>query len=380
MRYDLMPLSHYCRFADDRISVSQLTTDNYISTENMLQNKAGITISNGLPTTNQTAAFKVDDILVSNIRPYFKKIWLAKFNGGCSNDVLVFRSKENCDASFMYYVLSSDTFFDYATSTAKGTKMPRGDKAAIMRFSTPKVSLQNQKAIAETLSCLDDKIELNNRINKNLEEQAQAIFNEWFFGNNAKDNWGTLSDIAEINPFRKLTKGTVARYIEMSNLATTGAFPLGWEEKSYYGGMKFINGDTLLARITPCLENGKGAYINFLNEDEVAFGSTEYIVITGKNGYCNEFFYFLIRYLDFRLYAAKSMTGSSGRQRVSAESIANYKMPIPSLELSKRFHEIAAQIMASNCNRSLENRILSTLRDTLLPKLMSGEIEIPQEV
>lgn len=247
-------------------------------------------------------------------------------------------------------------------------------------LTLPLPSLAVQKKIIQILSCLDDKIELNNRINKNLEAQAQAIFNEWFFRKDTQNNWGVLGDIADINPSRKIVKGTVARYIEMSNLASTTAFPLGWEEKSYNGGAKFQNGDTLLARITPCLENGKGAYINFLQEGEIAFGSTEYIVITGKKGYCNEFFYFLIRYLDFQLYAAKSMTGSSGRQRVSADSIASYKMPIPSLELCEKFHEIAEQVMTSNCNRSLENRTLSKLRDTLLPKLMSGEIQIPQEV
>lgn len=102
------------------------------------------------------------------------------------------------------------------------------------------------------------------------------------FRKDTQNNWGVLGDIADINPSRKLSKGTVARYIEMSNLASTTAFPLGWEEKPYSGGVKFQNGDTLLARITPCLENGKGAYINFLQEGEIAFGSTEYIVITGK--------------------------------------------------------------------------------------------------
>ena len=293
-----------------------------------------------------------------------------------NNHAHIVQTNELCDLNYLFYVFNNIDISAYVTGSAQ----PKLSQANLNAIELQLPSLKDQKDIASVLSSLDDKIVLNQRINKNLEEQVQTIFNEWFFGNNAKDNWGTLSDIAEINPFRKLTKGTVARYIEMSNLASTGAFPLGWEEKSYNGGTKFINGDTLLARITPCLENGKGAYVNFLNEDEVAFGSTEYIVITGKNGYCNEFFYFLIRYLDFRLYAAKSMTGSSGRQRVSAESIANYRMPIPSLELCERFHEIAGQIMALNSNRSLENRTLSVIRDTLLPKLMSGEIQIPQEV
>lgn len=282
------------------------------------------------------------------------------------------------DSMFLYYLLQYNKAKIEAMGS--GTTFKEVSGAVMKNIEVLVPNLEEQKKISAILSSIDDKIELNNRINKNLEAQAQTIFNEWFFRKDTQNNWGVLGDIADINPSRKLSKGTVARYIEMSNLASTTAFPLGWEKKPYSGGVKFQNGDTLLARITPCLENGKGAYINFLQEGEIAFGSTEYIVITGKKGYCNEFFYFLIRYLDFQLYAAKSMTGSSGRQRVSADSIASYKMPIPSLELCEKFHEIAEQVMTSNCNRSLENRTLSKLRDTLLPKLMSGEIQIPQEV
>jgi len=94
---------------------------------------------------------------------------------------------------------------------------------------------------------------------------------------------GVLSDIAEINPLRSMKKGKEAVYIEMANLPTSGSFPTDWATRSFSGGMKFKNGDTIMARITPCLENGKTAYINFLGEDEIAFGSTEYIVIAPKS-------------------------------------------------------------------------------------------------
>lgn len=282
------------------------------------------------------------------------------------------------NSMFLYYLLQYNKA--KIESMGSGTTFKEVSGSVMKNIEVRIPDLEEQKNIASILASIDDKIELNNRINRNLEAQAQAMINKWFFGKDVQDDLGTLGEIADINPTRKLAKGTIARYIEMSNLSSSTAFPSGWEEKAYNGGSKFQNGDTLLARITPCLENGKGAYVNFLKNGEIAFGSTEYIVITGKKGYCNEFFYFLIRYLDFQLYAAKSMTGSSGRQRVSADSIASYKMPIPSLKLCEKFHEIAGQIMASNCNRSLENRTLSTLRDTLLPKLMNGEIQIPQEV
>ena len=161
-------LSDICTFADGRIAVADLDLTSYISTENMLQNKEGITRSAGLPTVNQTQAYQAEDVLVSNIRPYFRKIWYADRDGGCSNDVLVFRAKENVYPSFLYYLLSDDTFFDYATATAKGTKMPRGDKGAIMRYEVPDLPLDIQIGIADTLAALDARIAENRAINNHL--------------------------------------------------------------------------------------------------------------------------------------------------------------------------------------------------------------------
>ena len=161
-------LSDICFYAKGKVDVSGLTDTDYVSTENMLPNKGGITTASSLPSTAQTQAYKKDDVLVSNIRPYFKKIWFAGCNGGCSNDVLVFRAKEGTDARFLYYVLADDAFFDYSTATSKGTKMPRGDKTAIMQYEVPHFDLSTQKKIAGILAYIDDKIVLNNNINKNL--------------------------------------------------------------------------------------------------------------------------------------------------------------------------------------------------------------------
>ena len=173
MRYKL---SDICFYAKGKVDVSGLTDADYISTENMMPNKGGVTIASSLPSTAQTQAYRKDDVLVSNIRPYFKKIWFANCNGGCSNDVLVFRAKEDTDARFLYYVLADDAFFDYSTATSKGTKMPRGDKTAIMQYEVPHFDLPIQKKIAGILADIDNKISLNNNINKNLEQQAQASF------------------------------------------------------------------------------------------------------------------------------------------------------------------------------------------------------------
>ena len=161
-------LADICQLADDRIAVADLDLDRYISTENMLPDKAGITISAGLPTVAQTQAFKAGDVLVSNIRPYFRKIWLSDRAGGCSNDVLVLRAKANCRPAFLYYSLSDDSFFEYATATAKGTKMPRGDKDAIMRYEVPDVPIAKQDWIITVLAGINAKIVINKRVNDYL--------------------------------------------------------------------------------------------------------------------------------------------------------------------------------------------------------------------
>jgi len=158
-------LSNLCAFADGRVPTADLNLDTYISTENMLQNKDGITRSAGLPTVTQTQAYQEGDVLVSNIRPYFRKIWFADRNGGCSNDVLVLRANNETHPNFLYYLLSDDNFFDYASSTAKGTKMPRGDKTAIMRYEVPDLTYDTQVGIANILDALDALIAENKKIN-----------------------------------------------------------------------------------------------------------------------------------------------------------------------------------------------------------------------
>ena len=165
MKYSL---DNICTFGKDKINVSSLTLENYISTENMLPNKAGVTVASTLPTVTQTQRYVRGDVLVSNIRPYFKKIWFADKDGGCSNDVLVFKSKENIDKRYLYYVLANDEFFNYSMATSKGTKMPRGDKISIMAYEIEEFDIETQQKIGSLLSSIDEKIALNEQINKNL--------------------------------------------------------------------------------------------------------------------------------------------------------------------------------------------------------------------
>lgn len=163
-------LKDVAKFTTSKIEVCEIDETNYISTENMLPNKGGITIASSLPDTKSVREYLHNDILINNIRPYFKKIWYSNMEGGCSNDVFVIRTNENYDSKFLYYVLSSDDFFSYVMANAKGTKMPRGDKKAIQNYKVPDFTIDKQRKISSILSGIDKKIEINKKLNKNLQQ------------------------------------------------------------------------------------------------------------------------------------------------------------------------------------------------------------------
>ena len=165
-------LSDICNMINEKIKINSEINDSlketYISTENMLPNKNGVSIASNVPLSGSITSYKKSDTLVSNIRPYFKKIWYATHDGGCSNDVLVFRAKRGVSSDFVYYTLADDRFFDYSMKTSKGTKMPRGDKKSIMNYEVNSFDLITQQKATVSLRLIDDKIALTNKINNNL--------------------------------------------------------------------------------------------------------------------------------------------------------------------------------------------------------------------
>ncbi len=172
--WEVSKLSNIASFANSRTDVSTLSLKNYISTENMLEGKVGITEASSLPSVKTVPLFKENQVLVSNIRPYFMKIWLASFEGGRSNDVLGFESKDNECSKFLYNLLYQDSFFNYMMQTSKGAKMPRGYKVAIMnwRFACPAIDIR--KKYSNSVSYFYRTINSNNEENKSL-QQARDI-------------------------------------------------------------------------------------------------------------------------------------------------------------------------------------------------------------
>lgn len=190
--------------------------------------------------------------------------------------------------------------------------------------------------------------------------------------------WGltTLNSLLEFNPKRTLKKGTLAPYLDMKNIPTEGHLANEVNLREMTSGTKFINGDTLLARITPCLENGKTAYVDFLEEGQVAWGSTEYIVMRPKQGKPLSLGYIIARLDSFRSKAIQTMTGTSGRQRANAKALSEQQWVDYPEEILKSFDSVAGAYLAKAKQNGDEIKCLAELRDALLPKLLSGELTI----
>ena len=292
-----------------------------------------------------------------------------------AQDMIALRADESkIYPKYLFAVLRSREIQQQIYNTNVGDVIPHFKKQFLNQLLIPIPEWSIQESIGDLYYVLSLKAERNKKINDNLQQQAFSVFDNLIA--NAENNDYTVSDYAFLNPKRTLAKNQVARSIDMSQLSTSGAFPSGWEMKPFNGGMRFTNGDTLLARITPCLENGKTAFIDFLDDGEVAFGSTEYIVLAPKNDTPPEMLYCLARYPAFVDYAVKNMNGSSGRQRVSAETVGQYRLPLFDKHSLVLFKEVVSPMFLKMRYNSLENMRLAELRDALLPKLMSGEIDV----
>lgn len=377
-------LGDVCTYASAKVSVSEVSEDNYISTENMLPNKSGVTKSSGLPTVGSVTKYSAGNVLVSNIRPYFRKIWYADRDGGCSNDVLVFDINDSkaLDSKFLFYCLSNDVFFDYVMAGSKGTKMPRGDKGAIMKYPVPLPPLPEQKAIAATLSALDDMIDLNNRINKTLEEIAQAIFKSWFVDFEPfKDGEFEESELGLI------PKGwRVGRLGDIVDIFDSKRVPLSSRQRSvmekkypYYGAATLMDYvDNYIFEGVHVLLGEDGTVM-----DEKGYPILQYVwgkfwvnnhahVLKGKGIFSDEFLYMLLKNTN----VASIVTGAV-QLKINQGNLTGLKVIIPPDDVVKQYNEMVKDIFACWRSNVDEKTVLISLRDTLLPKLMSGEIRVP---
>ena len=371
-------LSDICSFRKGKVEVENLNAKNYISTENMLPNKCGITEASSLPTVSLTQEYNSGDVLVSNIRPYFKKIWQAEYDGGCSNDVLVFVPKPNMDKDFLYYVLADDDFFTYSMATSKGTKMPRGDKTSIMQYEVPLIDLQVQKKIASVLKALDERIKLNNEINNNLEQQAQAIFaNEFLSLDTLPEGWkqASLIDIADY----------------LNGLAMQKYRPTADESGIPVLKIKELRQGCCDDNSELCSPSIKSDYI--IHDGDVIFSwSGSLLVDLWCGGICglnqhlfkvtsskyDKWFYYAWTKHHLDRFVAVAADKATTMGHIKRDELAKAEVLIPNEADYNRIGALLQPIYEMIISNRIENKKLAATRDTLLPKLMNGEIDMSE--
>lgn len=242
-----------------------------------------------------------------------------------------------------------------------------------LKISLPRPSVQ--QGIAEVLGALDDKLATNHKLALTTEQLGAAKFN--LLGLDVEPTYTgiALDELFDLNPRRVLDSETPT-VIDMQALPTTIPLVGRWNTGVKKGGARFANGDTLIARITPCLENRKTAFVDFLGEGEVGIGSTEFVVMRSKNNLPLGLSYFMATSERFRDFAIQNLVGTSGRQRVSATDLARHTLsPVDPLELQSFGKWADANLGLLGALRN-ENQVLTTTRDSLLPQLMSGKLRV----
>ena len=378
-------LKNICQYRTEKVDVNHIDLEMYVSTENMLPNKQGVCISKGYPESGYVNKYKKGDILISNIRPYFKKIYLAKNEGGCSADVLVISPQKGTNNVFLYYLLSQDSFFDYVMSGSKGCKMPRGDKKHIMEWSIPVFDSIKQEQIAGILSSLDAKIETNNKLNEKLEEMAQAIFKSWFV------DFEPFKD----KPFHETELGMIPEGWEVGPLSdiatiTMGQSPRGTSYNENGEGIVFYQGRTEFGFRFPSIRLYTTAPSRFaevgstLMSVRAPVGDINMALLRccigrgvasiKSNCDCDSYIYYLMKSLKkrFDIYNGEgTVFGSVGR-----DTLRGMLITIPPSSVISDFEMNISKIDSRIKTNELESLRLASLRDTLLPRLMSGELTV----
>lgn len=400
-----------------KIGCSDITS-NYISTENMLPNKGGVVAASSFPSTGNVSTYQQGDILVSNIRPYFKKIWRATCNGTASNDVIIFCANEGVDNLYLYYLLADDRFFAYVMTGAKGTKMPRGDKKQMLQYPVNLPPLEEQKRIAEILGSLDDKIELLQKQNKTLEDMAKALFKSWFVDFDVVRAKQKGLSKADIMREYHLTEELYDLFPSSFADSPLGPIPSGWEvktiqdlgevvcgktpstsHKEYYGGsVPFI---TIPDMHNSIFANKTERYLTSQGEQAQptktlppfsvcvsCIATPGLVTMTTANSQTNQqinsviphnleakfYNYYVLRSVADQIRAQGS--GGSVFGNLNKTAFSKIKVLWADQSLQKLFTKESESYFNKILNNLKQIQTLTELRDTLLPRLISGKIRV----
>lgn len=305
--------------------------------------------------------------------------WWRQGDGWLNQHIFkVHADEKNISQKFLYQLLQylRPTFVRIARNK-QTTGLGHITKQDLKQIFVGVPEIHEQRGIAATLGALDDKIESNRRIARLAEEIILAYF-EKYFDISGQENGIAISNLIAVNPKYRLKKGVEAIKISMADLPENSAIISTWNKEIVAGGQRFTNGDVLFARITPCLENGKTSIVDMLDDDSVGFGSTEFIVLSPKGNIKTAWIYAFARNKSVRTWAARNMTGTSGRQRFQASFFDGYLISPPSEKMIENFNLIANPFTQKLTQIRDENLKLESLRDALLPELMSGRICVPE--
>lgn len=378
-------LSEVAYFSDKKTKI--IAQDSYVSTENMIPNKGGVDVIESLPELSSASQYFPSDILLSNIRPYFKKIWFSNRQGSCSNDVLIIKTKSGYYPKFLYYVLSSDTFFEYDTVTSKGTKMPRGTKNAIMKYFVPNMPLSKQKKIAGILSAYDALIENNNKRIKIFERMAENLYSHFFSYEKIID----CSTEIRLTDIIKYVRGLSYSSEEIE--CEEGYDLINLKNINAYGGYRFDGTKKYLGkyRTDQIVEDGDLIMgITDMTQDRRTVGYVALIpyicnlsIITAdliriESKIDKLFLYGMFRYGNLSKYISNFANGSNVLH-LKPQSLHNVKILLPKQELIDKYVILVSPVFSIINNLSRQNPILIRQRDALLPRLMSGKLEVKTE-
>ena len=326
-------------------------------------------------------------VLFTSISFGFGKIAIASRRLLTNQQINSVIANEDHNFRFIYYLLRAYTpvIFSYNS----GIDTPIVPKSVFEKIEVKCPEFELQRKIAAILTAYDDLIATNNRRIAILEKVAEEIFREWFvrmrfpghqdthFIKGFPEKWPLqrFTDLVEINPRDKVDKADFVPYVGMESLSATSMYFISHESRKGAAGSKFRNRDTLLPRITPCLENGKRGFVSFLEDQQIGIGSTEFIVLREKV-LPPEYIYLLSCNPSFRQHAELSMTGASGRQRVKDDCFSYFFVATPPENIRYHFSEITRPIFQSISVYAKQNAILSKTRDLLLPRLISGKLSV----
>lgn len=351
--WEYKKLGEIAFYPNDKISVDKIESNHYVGVENLLKGKAGILFSDQLPNATTATRFKYNDILLGNIRPYLKKIWLSNIEGGASGDVIVIRSSsDNILPNYLFKLLSSDKFFDYFNLYTKGAKMPRGDKNAIAKFIVPIPPKSTQLSIVAELDKLNEMIRLKKQQLEDYDQLAQSIFYEMFGDPVENEKGWEVKKLGEVciditdgdhMPPPKASKGIP--FITISNI-NKETRELNFENtffvsEEYYNNLK----DNRKARLGDLLYTVTGSYgIPVTVETNIPFCFQRHIALIRpkQNVLSTKYLCFWVLCENVKSMADRAATGIA-QKTVGLNTIRNFKVILPPLPLQQQF---AARIEA----------------------------------